>query len=796
MKNAPIFMLVISFLLLIGIYFNYHFSLLTFSHLKAIQSQFIVYSNIFVVFCFLGLSLYTFTLRSNYLEHLGKQSSSLQQIKIDEKIISQLCEDYYKIENDNFDGFIASPFCQRMKSLLDSQLFTDFLKKVELFYKNGENFSIVLDTKGKKQVEVKTYYFTNEGAKYLFLLKESSLQKALLRKSKSLDIYKELHKDWEDLVRVSPYPFWIENSKGDILWANAAYQNLGTTSDEMRINDLTKFVVSIKDLEANSKIVNINLHGTQKKFMFQGEKIKEDSALLKEFLGEELYFGFAQDVTEQLKYKQDLRRLVGGQTQIFESVNTGVAIYGPDTKLDFYNNAYKDLWQLSTEFLDSKPSYVEIIEDIRIRKRLPGHRNFQDFKSQRVQLFKSLTEDYEDMLYLPNGKVLHNRIVPHPYGGIIFIQEDVTKNLSMEGRYQTLQAVQKETLNSMAEGIAVFGSDGILKLYNPAYLGVFKCDDIASDDELHIQELSQKISMRLHEKNQDRQGELRQTLLNLALDRKAQSGTVKLPRGRIIRYSVVPLPDGANLNSFLDITDSVKAADNLKAKNEALKKMDQFKSEFITRASINLKTPLNSILGFSEILEGEYMGSLTIEQKDYIELIQEEGNRILDMVDNIIDMTALEAPRESIKRSNADLNDLFSEVRTYLNHPQSRKKVRVVFDVDQNLSKFPLDAEKFKRAFFSLFFQLSEHFEELNKITMLAALERKSMLITISASYKAGLIGDEQKENLTDDDGGGLNNHFSLAKNLVESHEGKFDLLILEKEIQIHMSFPYVEIES
>ena len=125
-----------------------------------------------------------------------------------------------------------------------------------------------------------------------------------------------------------------------------------------------------------------------------------------------------------------------------------------------------------------------------------------------------------------------------------------------------------------------------------------------------------------------------------------------------------------------------------------------------------------SILGFSEILEGGYMGSLTVEQKEYIELIQEEGNHILDMVDNIIDMTAIEAQRESIKRTNADLSDLFSEVRTYLNHPQSRKKVKVAFDVDQNLSKFPLDAEKFKRAFFSLFFQLSEYFEELNKITM------------------------------------------------------------------------------
>ena len=58
---------------------------------------------------------------------------------------------------------------------------------------------------------------------------------------------------------------------------------------------------------------------------------------------------------------------------------------------------------------------------------------------------------------------------PHPLGGLIFVYEDVTDRLALERSYNTLIEVQRETLDNLYEGIAVFGSDGRLKLHNPAY---------------------------------------------------------------------------------------------------------------------------------------------------------------------------------------------------------------------------------------------------------------------------------------------------------------------------------------
>ena len=84
-------------------------------------------------------------------------------------------------------------------------------------------------------------------------------------------------------------------------------------------------------------------------------------------------------------------------------------------------------------------------------------------------MFTSLIEPQQELLHLPDDRTLSLSVSPHPLGGLIFVYEDVTDRLALERSYNTLIEVQRETLDNLYEGIAVFGSDGRLKLYNPAY---------------------------------------------------------------------------------------------------------------------------------------------------------------------------------------------------------------------------------------------------------------------------------------------------------------------------------------
>src|SRR3954471_15113985 len=83
-------------------------------------------------------------------------------------------------------------------------------------------------------------------------------------------------------------------------------------------------------------------------------------------------------------------------------------------------------------------------------------------------------------------------VSPHPLGGLIFVYEDVTDRLALERSYNTLIEVQRENLDNLFEGIAVCGSDGRLKLHNPAYRKIWALSEADLIGEPHISSIVDK----------------------------------------------------------------------------------------------------------------------------------------------------------------------------------------------------------------------------------------------------------------------------------------------------------------
>ncbi len=76
---------------------------------------------------------------------------------------------------------------------------------------------------------------------------------------------------------------------------------------------------------------------------------------------------------------------------------------------------------------------------------------------------------------------------PNPQGGVTYLFEDVTERLDMVRRYDALIRVQGETLDNLAEAVAVFGSDGRLRLHNPAFVDMWRLEPLALADRPHIE---------------------------------------------------------------------------------------------------------------------------------------------------------------------------------------------------------------------------------------------------------------------------------------------------------------------
>src|SRR5260370_3661110 len=87
---------------------------------------------------------------------------------------------------------------------------------------------------------------------------------------------------------------------------------------------------------------------------------------------------------------------------------------------------------------------------------------------------------------LADDRTLLLSISPHPFGGLTFVYEDVTNRLALERSCNTLTQVRRATVDHLFEGIAVYGSDGRLKLQNPAYLAIWELSEEDVAGEPHI----------------------------------------------------------------------------------------------------------------------------------------------------------------------------------------------------------------------------------------------------------------------------------------------------------------------
>lgn len=366
--------------------------------------------------------------------------------------------------------------------------------------------------------------------------------------------------------------------------------------------------------------------------------------------------GFAVDRTREDELTAELERHIGAHSAVLEQLGSAIAIYGPDTRLQFYNRAYASLWELSDSWLSAKPTFGEVLEELRTRRRLPEHADFPLHKRQSLQLFTTLIDPAEDLMHLPDGTTLRSLVVPHPFGGLMFVLEDVTNSLALESSYNTLVAVQRETLDNLAEGIAVFGGDGRLKLSNPAYEAIWGLhrDDLVG--EPHVTVLLDRIKHYFD--YGDDWDSFRNDMVAATLDRAERQGRIVRIDGSVIEFSHVPLPDGAVLTSYLDVSDSVRVEKALHAANAALEAADALKLGLLTNLSYHLRTPLTVILGYAEMLALGMSGPLTEPQANGLGHVLAAGRELLALTEDILDLATLEAGYVGIETRPVALDGL------------------------------------------------------------------------------------------------------------------------------------------
>jgi len=490
--------------------------------------------------------------------------------------------------------------------------------------------------------------------------------------------------------------------------------------------------------------------------------------------------GFARDLTDLEGLQAELQRHLAAHAEVLEAVATAIAIYGPDTRLKFYNTAFAALWRLEEDFLGTEPALDEVLERLRERRRLPEYADFRAFKRQQQQMFTSLLQPQEELLHLPDDRTLRMVVSPHPFGGLTFLYEDVTDRLALERSYNTLIEVQRETLDNLFEGIAVFGSDGRLKLSNPAWAQIWRLrpEDIAG--EPHVADIVEK-TRSFYDDGSD-WAEKKARVIARITAWAASDGTLERQDGSVLRVATVPLPDGNVLLSYLDVTDSTRVERALREKNEALETTGRLKTEFIANVSYELRTPLNAIIGFAEILTNQYFGELNPRQLDYSRGILDSSHRLLSLINDILDLATIEAGYMTLETEPVDIHTLLASVLALTRERARKQNLNLEFDCPPEIGSIVADERRLKQALFNLMSNAIKFTPSGGTIALRA--RRVNGEVALSVTDTGIGIPREQQQRVFEkfergnpqarQSGAGLG--LSLVKSFIELHGGRVEM--------------------
>jgi GAF domain-containing protein/anti-sigma regulatory factor (Ser/Thr protein kinase) len=234
-------------------------------------------------------------------------------------------------------------------------------------------------------------------------------------------------------------------------------------------------------------------------------------------------------------------------------------------------------------------------------------------------------------------------------------------------------------------------------------------------------------------------------------------------------------------------TQSVLAIQNARLfreigdKSRQIEAANRHKSEFLANMSHELRTPLNAIIGFSEVLGERLFGELNEKQAEYTEDILSSGRHLLSLINEILDLSKVEAGRMELEMAAFDLPLAIDNARTFVRERATKHGITLDVDVDEQLGEFIGDERKIKQILLNLLSNAVKFTPEGGRIGINARQTNGAVKISVSdtgigiAPEDQPKIFEEFRQVGTDYahkvEGTGLG--LTLAKKFVELHGGK-----------------------
>lgn len=588
----------------------------------------------------------------------------------------------------------------------------------------------------------------------------------------------------QDMLDHLPWPLWYKTKQNKILFCNKAYANaLDTLADKVvldqlhlkplqrgRALNLTDLVLSTKQAQTQKSHIVIK---NERKFVEFAELLTSKEKVL----------GYLADLSSEENLLNEISHLTKSTHEILEVLSIPVIIYNHKQQVEFFNNQFVKMFEVDVSWLETKPTFSEVLEELRAKRKIPDTEDFQAYKKRRLECFHSLLGPIEDISYYPNGKTVRMVTAPYHNGGLIVTLNDITDWLMLERQYNTLLAVHRQVADNLFEGLAVFGSDHRLKLYNAAFRKMWFYTEKELDPLPHFDTVIERIKQYIdYQHYDDSWDNFKKRIRAKIIDRTTQKeGRIKLYNDTVYDYLYTPLPDGSNLLTFLDVSDRFRIEKSLLERSEALEVAHGIKSDFISNIYQGIKYPLKRILlTFSDLINTPHEKT-EIQNKQQLKTLWEEAEHILRFVEDANELAYIESGNTSLTLKKVDVAEIVRSVILTLQEPIERKNIQMNFSCGDQPVIYLGDLRRLKQVFFNLLRNAVTFANEDETINAIVRIVNNSVEVEISNTLAIipyeDAFGASKKLKRGQEVITGLG--YSLIKKIIQLHKAE---IILEQE--------------
>lgn len=585
------------------------------------------------------------------------------------------------------------------------------------------------------------------------------------------------------LIEAAPFPMWHRGPDLRLAMVNSAYVDAVEAESAAAVVEAGIELVDDSDAPAQAAAVHEQREPQARTVPATIAGERRMMRVVEVPLGEAGVAGYAIDVEDREQARADLARFVRAQRDMLDRLSAGVAQFGRDRALIFFNQPFARIFALKAEFLADRPEFNHILDGMREAGNLPEVRDYPDWKQERGRWFTSgLAADEEDWL-LPGGKHLRVVAQPLPDGGLLLIFEDRTEQLQLASARDTLLRVRTATFDNLFEAVGVFASDGRLNLWNNRFRELWQFEEELLASHPRVDALTPHIGKKL--KNRSHAGLVRELVRSATVERKQRSGRVSLTDGREFEFAAVPLPDGNALFTMLDVTASRTVEAALRERTDALEQADRLKTAFVSNMSYELRTPLTSIAGFAEMLAGGYAGKLPPTAADYVSAILESVVRLGVLIDNVLDLTQSDSGSLLLAEDKVDVAALCEEAAEGLREVAARKDIDFACEIARGVGAVTGDRRRLGQALDNVLRNAFAYTDPGGRVLLHAAGTKKGTEITVSDNGRGIAPADQARvfdrfhrtavPAAAEEAALGLG--LPLARQFVEAHGGTIELV-------------------